>query len=162
MDEGIKGCWCSRVCVIDKRQRSALLFYLSLRWCHTEDCVLWHGGGCRRLDLCLRYTAAELKSQEHSGRIMRESVWTILPFKKSIKIEEPVRLITFKWCKCRQWVKLFQNFFFFFWKNEKEEWIALYKGGILTPVLHIIRMLQNVFFILFFSPSNNWGKIFHP
>lgn len=89
---GIKGCWCSWVCVTDKRQRATLLFYLSLRWCHTDDCVLQHSGGCGRLDPCLRYTMVELKSQEHSGRIMRGCVWTIFPFKKSIKFEGPVRL----------------------------------------------------------------------
>lgn len=157
MDLGIKGCWCSRVCVTDKRQRSALLFYLSLRWCHTEDCVLWHGGRCRRLDLCLRYTMAELKSQEHSGRIMRESIWTIPPFKKSIKIEGPVILVTFKWCKCRHWVKLSQDFFFFL--NDKEDWIVLYEGGVLTPVLlnHPITMLG----LFVFSPVRTC-PIFHP
>lgn len=118
---GIKGCWRLWVCVTDKRQRAALLFYLSLRWCHTEDCVLQHSGGCRRLDPCLRYTTLELESREHSGRIMRECVWTILPFKKSITFEGPVRLVTFKRCKCWQWVKGLRIFFLSFWemKNEK-------------------------------------------
>lgn len=147
----------------DKRQRSALLFYLSLRWCHTEDCVLWHSGGCRRLDLCLRYTATELKSHEHSGRIMRESVWTIPPFKKSIKNEGLVRLVTFKRCKCRQWVKLFQDFFFFFGKKKRRVNHFVWGRG-LTPVLliHPVTMLGLFLFCLVFFFPFRTCPIFHP
>lgn len=102
---------------------------------------LWLGGGCRRLDLCLRYTAAELKSQEHSGGIMRESIWTIPPFKKSIKIEGPVRRVTFKRCKCRQGIKLFRDFL--------EKWEMRVNRFVL--LVYSMTMLGLLFF--FFSQS---------
>lgn len=131
-DGGIKGCWCWRVCVTDKRQRSALLFYLSLRWCHPEDCVLWCGGGCRRLDLCLRYTTAEL---EKSRTLRQNNEGEHLNNSRFQEVNQNRRA-----CQTllndanvdseSSFSRIFYIFFFFF-KNEKEEWIALYEGGVL-------------------------------